>query len=243
MKTHWGRIAGRLLVAFLALGLSLGASAEEARFQAGMTQVEFRDPADKTRPIDFLLVYPAAPDGPHRRLRNLLTAPRQACGCFADAPAAGAGSGHWSCFLMAPAATLGYAWFGEYLAERGYLVAMVYHYRANTFDSERALCAQSHVAAAARLSLDHLDVLRTGLGLAHRCRAHRRGRPFAGRVHRALARRGRSRPAQFVAYQTRMEGQLSCPPTCASRWSLDAASAQGCATPGSRRPSRWRPAT
>ena len=29
----------------------------------------------------------------------------------------------------------GYAWFGEYLAAHGYLVAMVYHYRANTFDS------------------------------------------------------------------------------------------------------------
>jgi predicted dienelactone hydrolase len=28
-----------------------------------------------------------------------------------------------------------YAWFGEYLAARGYFVAMVYHYRANTFDS------------------------------------------------------------------------------------------------------------
>jgi len=26
----------------------------------------------------------------------------------------------------------GYAWFGEYLASRGYIVAMVYHYRANT---------------------------------------------------------------------------------------------------------------
>ena len=29
----------------------------------------------------------------------------------------------------------GYAWFGEYLASRGYFVAMVYHYRANTYDS------------------------------------------------------------------------------------------------------------
>jgi predicted dienelactone hydrolase len=28
-----------------------------------------------------------------------------------------------------------YAWFGEYLASHGYLVAMVYHYRANTYDS------------------------------------------------------------------------------------------------------------
>ena len=29
----------------------------------------------------------------------------------------------------------GYAWFGEYLASRGYVVAMVYHYRAHTYDS------------------------------------------------------------------------------------------------------------
>ena len=28
-----------------------------------------------------------------------------------------------------------YAWFGEYLASRGYFVAMVYHYRANTYNS------------------------------------------------------------------------------------------------------------
>ena len=28
-----------------------------------------------------------------------------------------------------------YAWFGEYLASRGYLVALLYHYRANTYDS------------------------------------------------------------------------------------------------------------
>jgi predicted dienelactone hydrolase len=28
-----------------------------------------------------------------------------------------------------------YAWFGEYLAPRGYLVVMLYHYRANTYDS------------------------------------------------------------------------------------------------------------
>jgi predicted dienelactone hydrolase len=29
----------------------------------------------------------------------------------------------------------GYAWFGEYLASHGYLVALIYHYRANTYDS------------------------------------------------------------------------------------------------------------
>jgi len=28
-----------------------------------------------------------------------------------------------------------YAWFGEYLASHGYFVAMLYHYRANTYDS------------------------------------------------------------------------------------------------------------
>ena len=28
-----------------------------------------------------------------------------------------------------------YAWFGEFLAARGYIVAMAYHYRANTYDS------------------------------------------------------------------------------------------------------------
>ncbi|MFX8786230.1 hypothetical protein ABTM90_20620, partial [Acinetobacter baumannii] len=38
----------------------------------------------------------------------------------------------------------GYAWFGEYLASHGYLVAMLYHFRANTFDSS-ALYVRSRI--------------------------------------------------------------------------------------------------
>src|SRR5580692_9290926 len=33
-----------------------------APYAVGMTQVEFVDPADRGRPLDFMLIYPAAPD-------------------------------------------------------------------------------------------------------------------------------------------------------------------------------------
>jgi predicted dienelactone hydrolase len=44
-----------------------------------------------------------------------------------------------------------YAWFGEYLASRGYLVAMVYHFRANTYDSS-ALYVRNKIWQRPRVS-------------------------------------------------------------------------------------------
>ncbi len=103
-------------------------------YPVGMKQMESVDPADG-RHLAFALFYPAAPPDssavPYRMtfFANLHL--------YADAPAVpdtikrplimfshGAGSNG-----------LYYAWFGEYLAARGYLVAMLYHYRANTYDS------------------------------------------------------------------------------------------------------------
>jgi len=47
-----------------------------------------------------------------------------------------------------------YAWFGEYLAAHGYIVAMVYHYRANTYDSS-ALYVRNRIWQRPRdISLD-----------------------------------------------------------------------------------------
>ncbi len=53
-----------------------------------------------------------------------------------------------------------YAWFGEYLASHGYLVAMVYHFRANTFDSS-ALYVRNKIWQRPRdISLDISYLLR-----------------------------------------------------------------------------------
>jgi predicted dienelactone hydrolase len=105
-----------------------------ARYPVGMKQMEYVDPADG-RHLAFALFYPAAPPdssaAPYHmqfftNLHLNVDAP-----VAADTPrrplimfSHGAGSNG-----------LFYAWFGEYLAARGYLVAMLYHYRANTYDS------------------------------------------------------------------------------------------------------------
>lgn len=103
-------------------------------YKVGMTQVEFSDPATGGRTLNFMLIYPATPRPAARPLKILLYSNLH---LYKDAPpvvndvkrplivfshgAGGNGSG--------------YAWFGEYLAARGYFVAMAYHYRANTYDT------------------------------------------------------------------------------------------------------------
>jgi predicted dienelactone hydrolase len=54
----------------------------------------------------------------------------------------------------------GYAWFGEYLATHGYVVALAYHYRANTYDSS-ALYVRNRLWQRPRdISLDITHLLR-----------------------------------------------------------------------------------
>jgi predicted dienelactone hydrolase len=123
--------------AFLAaLFLSFCATAEEARFAAGAAQIEFRDPGDAARPIDFLLIYPAERGSASKTVRIPLSAHLQ---LFGDAPAAPGSKRPLVVFSHGAGGNAsGYAWFGQYLAERGFIVAMAYHYRANTFDSSAA---------------------------------------------------------------------------------------------------------
>jgi predicted dienelactone hydrolase len=103
-------------------------------YPVGMTQVEFIDPKDGGRPLDYMLIYPATPAKDAAPFRIFLSTNLH---LYKDAPVVADG-------LKRPLVVFshgaggngaGYAWFGEYLAARGYLVAMVYHYRANTFDS------------------------------------------------------------------------------------------------------------
>ena len=239
MKTHWGRIAGRLLVAFLALGLSLGASAEEARFAAGAAQIEFRDPGDSSRPIDVLLTYPVERASAKNPLRIPLSAHLQ---LFADAPAAAGGRRPLVVFSHGAGGNAsGYAWFGQYLAERGFVVAMAYHYRANTFDSSALYVRNRLWRRPLDLSLivthllddplwgPRLDGERIGVA------GHSQGGFTALWIGGAEVDPLCSKPINAPGSPT-----MRCRPTCATRWRSTPRRRGVFATPASRPPSRWR---
>jgi predicted dienelactone hydrolase len=127
-------------------------------YPVGMTQVEFIDPADGGRPLDYLLVYPAAPDSaatPYKvplatNLHLYLDAPIVADGLKRPLVMFSHGAG---------GNASGYVWFGELMASHGYLVAMVYHYRANTYDTS-ALYLRSRLWQRPRdISLDLSQLL------------------------------------------------------------------------------------
>src|SRR5262245_31320776 len=103
-------------------------------YPVGMTQVEYIDPADGGRPLNYMLIYPAAPDIAAAPFKVFLSTKLR---LYKDAPVVSDGLKHPLVMFSHGAGGngSGYAWFGEYLASHGYLVAMVYHYRANTFDS------------------------------------------------------------------------------------------------------------
>jgi predicted dienelactone hydrolase len=105
-----------------------------APYPVGMTQVEFVDPADGGRPLDFMLIYPATPDRGAIPFKMFLATNLH---LFKDAPIVADRLKHPLVMFSHGAGGNGsvYAWFGEYLASHGYLVALLYHYRANTYDS------------------------------------------------------------------------------------------------------------
>ena len=118
------------LAALVACLCGLGSARAQS---AGMTQVEFSDPSDGARPIDYLLIYPAKPDAGATATKLPLSTNLH---LFLDAPAAPGGKHPLVVFSHGAGGNgAGYAWFGEYLAERGYIVAMTYHYRANTYET------------------------------------------------------------------------------------------------------------
>jgi predicted dienelactone hydrolase len=105
-----------------------------APYPVGMTQVEFVDPAEGGRPLDFMLIYPATPDKGAVPFKMFMAANLR---LFKDVPMVADQLKHPLVMFSHGAGGNGsvYAWFGEYLASHGYLVALLYHYRANTYDS------------------------------------------------------------------------------------------------------------
>ena len=105
-----------------------------APYPVGMTQVEFVESANGGRPLDFMLCYPAAPNRGATAFKMFMAANLN---LYKDAPIVADRLKHPLIMFSHGAGGNGslYAWFGEYLASHGYLVALLYHYRANTFDS------------------------------------------------------------------------------------------------------------
>jgi predicted dienelactone hydrolase len=103
-------------------------------YPVGIKQLEYVDPGD-SRHLALALFYPAAPAAgaaaPYRMrfFTNL--------DLYGDAPVVADEVKRPLVMFSHGQGSNGlyYAWFGQYLASRGYLVGMLYHYRANTYDS------------------------------------------------------------------------------------------------------------
>jgi len=128
-------------------------------YPVGMRQVEYVESAGGGRPLDYMLIYPAAPEAAATPFKLFLSTKLH---LYKDAPIVADGLKHPLVMFSHGAGGngSGYAWFGDYLASRGYLVAMVYHYRANTFDSS-ALYVRNMLWQRPRdISLDITHLLR-----------------------------------------------------------------------------------
>jgi len=105
-----------------------------APYPVGMTQLEYVDTAQGDRHLALTLFYPAVlsnSDVPLHMIffTNLrLYKNAQMVSDNVKRPLIMFSHGHGSNGLY-------YAWFAEFLASRGYIVAMLYHYRANTYDA------------------------------------------------------------------------------------------------------------
>ena len=141
-----------VLVAWPALALAQDVL-QAALYPVGMTQLEYVDPSEGGRPLNLMLIYPAAPVTTAVPFKVFLATNLH---LYKDAPVVSDGVRRPLVMFSHGAGGngSGYAWFGEYLASHGYLVAMVYHFRANTFDLS-ALYVRNRIWQRPRdLSLD-----------------------------------------------------------------------------------------
>ncbi len=160
-RTFLGRVACWLIAGVVMIGCgSARAQAGSATglYPVGMQQMDYV--VEDGRHLAFALFYPAArqdaaaPPNPllfftnlHFRAQAPIVDDEQKRPLIMFSHGAGSNG-------------LYYAWFGEYLAARGYLVAMVYHYRANTYDSTVMYLRSKLWQRPRDLSLDITNLLR-----------------------------------------------------------------------------------
>jgi predicted dienelactone hydrolase len=132
---------------------------QSAPYPVGVTQLEYVDPSEGGRPLDLMLIYPAAPETTAVPFKISLATNLH---LYKDAPVVSDGLKHPLVMFSHGAGGNGsiYAWFGEYLASHGYVVAMAYHFRANTYESS-ALYVRNRIWQRPRdISLDITNLLR-----------------------------------------------------------------------------------
>jgi predicted dienelactone hydrolase len=120
---------------------SLAQGISSASWPVGMRQLEYVDPHERGRHLALTVFYPAAVRDPSSArftmpfFGNL--------NLYKDAEPALDGAKHPLVMFSHGRGSNGlyYAWFAEFLASRGYIVAALNHYRANTYDSTIAYLA------------------------------------------------------------------------------------------------------
>jgi predicted dienelactone hydrolase len=129
--------------AIIALALPLAvfvaptlAAAPEITYPVGIEQIEFRD---GDRHLALVVFYPA--DVPKGSTPNFNLPFFVNLHLYKDAEIAGADAKYPLVMFSHGSNPLQYAWFAETLASHGYIVAALYHYRANTYDSTIAYLA------------------------------------------------------------------------------------------------------
>jgi hypothetical protein len=229
------------LVAWTASAFAQGVG-PSALYSVGMRQVEFVDSAEGGRPLDVMLLYPAAPAAAAVLFKIFLATNLH---LYKDAPVVSDGLKRPLVMFSHGAGGNGsvYAWFGEYLASHGYIVAMVYHYRANTYESS-ALYVRNRIWQRPRdISLDishllqdqawgpHIDP--TQIGVA----GHSQGGFTSLWIGGAQVN-----PDLFVAYQRGWKNNQMVPAYQREQMSIDPELPANCATVEFGQPLRWLPA-
>jgi predicted dienelactone hydrolase len=143
MSFHIASTLGRswrqlLFIAPLFLMLSINdaaATTPTAAYKVGMRQVEWTDVSHGARPMVMTIFYPAVISDPGAKATVIPFF--TSLHVFRDAPIAARKTRYPLIMLSHGRGSNGliYAWFGEYLASRGYIVAAPNHYRANSYDS------------------------------------------------------------------------------------------------------------
>ena len=153
---YWGTYFG---LAAWAVGAFAQSVVPSPSYPVGMTQLEFVDPVEGGRPLNLMLIYPAAPAVTDNTFKIFMATNLH---LYENAAVMSDGLKHPLVMFSHGAGGNGslYAWFGEYLASHGYFVALVYHYRANTYDSN-ALYTRNRIWQRPRdISLDISLLLR-----------------------------------------------------------------------------------
>ena len=190
-----------LLVA--SLFASPGFAAAEPPYPVGLKQIEF---TDGERQLALAMFYPAALSDSSAKPTGLpfftnLHLYRDAGLVEGRHPLVMLSHGRGSNPLQ-------YAWFAETLASQGYIVAGLYHYRANTYDQTIAYLSNKIWQRPRDISSAIDFLLKDPVwGKAIDAREDRRRRSFARRLHLALDRRRQGQCRQVPRLPAGLEEQ------------------------------------